>query len=138
MLMNAANLISVSIFGNPDLLSDNLPVRLVPRLRKRFPKVSFFVEDPNEIDLPKHGDWVILDTVRGLDRVSWVSVEEIAERANALTAHDYDLSTLLLLGKKLDPSFAPKILGVPQGIHEEVAFRDITRALSNVLENKRR
>ena len=38
------------------------------KLRRRFPDIRFVVEDPNEIDLPKHGKWVILDTVRGLER----------------------------------------------------------------------
>lgn len=120
----------VSVFGNPDLLSDSVPVRLVPRLREKFPKVRFVVEDPNEIDLPRKGNWVILDTVRGLDEVAWVSVDDIARSRNSgTTAHDYDLSTLLLLAKKLDPSFEPKILGVPEGMGEKVALREISREL---------
>ena len=93
--------LSVSVFGNPDLAGDNVPVQLVPKLRERFPDIRFSVEDPNEIDLPKNGKWIILDAVRGLDEVSWVSVDDVARSRNAgMTAHDYDLSTLLLLAKK--------------------------------------
>ncbi len=126
---------SVSVFGNPDLLLDNLPVILVPQLRERFPHVHFVIEDPNEIDLPKQGKWVILDTVRGLYEVLWISVDDVARFRNAgVTAHDYDLSTLLLLAKKLDPSFEPQILGVPEGIAESIALSAVSRELSEILK----
>lgn len=125
---------SVSVFGNPDLSSDSVPVQLVPNLRIRFPHARFVIEDPNEIDLPKRGKWVILDTVRGLEKVSWLSVDDIARSRNAgMTAHDYDLSTLLLLAKKLDPSFEPNILGVPEGVTEKQALPDVIRELATVL-----
>lgn len=129
---------SVSVFGNPDLSSDSVPVQLVPKLRRRFPDIRFVVEDPNEIDLPKQGKWVILDTVRGLENVSWLSVDDIARsRKGAVTAHDYDLSTLLLLAKKLDSSFEPNILGVPEGMSEEQALPDCVRELLKVLKEER-
>ena len=130
--------VSVSVFGNPDLLSDSVPVRLVPKLREAFPQVRFVIEDPNEIDLPKQGKWVILDTVRGLEAVSWISVDDIARSRNGgMTAHDYDLSTLLLLAKKLDPSFEPNILGVPEGIAEQQVLPSIIRELVKVLREER-
>lgn len=126
--------ISVSVFGNADLPSDSVPVRLVLELQEKFPDARFVVEDPNEIDLPKRGKWVILDTVRGLEKVSWLSVDDIARsRSAGTTAHDYDLSTLLLLAKKLDPSFEPNILGVPEGISEKQALPDVIRELAIVL-----
>ena len=122
------------MFGNPDLAGDNVPVKLVPKLRERFPDIRFSIEDPNEIDLPKKGKWIILDAVRGLDSVSWISVDDIARSRNAgMTAHDYDLSTLLLLAKKLDPSFEPHILGVPEGISEEQALPDVIWELAEIL-----
>ena len=128
---------SVSVFGNPDLHLDSVPVQLVPKLRRRFPDIRFVVEDPNEIDLPKQGKWVILDTVRGLENVSWLSVDDIARSRNAgMTAHDYDLSTLLLLAKKLDASFEPNILGVPEGMSEERALSEVIRELMKVLKEE--
>ncbi len=121
----------ISVFGNPDLPGDSVPIRVIPELRKRFPDLRFTIEDPNEIDLPKRGRWVILDTVRGLDRVSWISIDDVARSRNTgTTAHDYDLATLLLLAKKLDPSFEPKILGVPEGATEKQALPDVIRELA--------
>ena len=135
---NSNAIFSVSVFGNPDLQLDSVPVQLVPKLRRQFPNVRFVVEDPNEIDLPKHGKWVILDTVRGLERVSWLSVDDIARSRNVgMTAHDYDLSTLLLLAKKLEASFEPNILGVPEGMSEEQALPNVIRELSKILEEER-
>lgn len=134
MRMKKHKTVSVSVFGNPDLVGDNVPVQLVPKLRERFPDIRFSIEDPNEIDLPKKGKWIILDAVRGLDNVSWISVDDIARSRNAgMTAHDYDLSTLLLLAKKLDPSFEPHILGVPEGISEEQALPDVIWELAEIL-----
>lgn len=134
---NSNAIFSVSVFGNPDLHLDSVPVQLVPKLRRRFPDIRFVVEDPNEIDLPKHGKWVILDTVRGLENVSWLSVDDIARSRNAgMTAHDYDLSTLLLLAKKLDASFEPNILGVPEGMSEERALSEVIRELMKVLKEE--
>lgn len=131
---NSNAIFSVSVFGNPDLHLDSVPVQLVPKLRRRFPDIRFVVEDPNEIDLPKHGKWVILDTVRGLENVSWLSVGDIARSRNAgMTAHDYDLSTLLLLAKKLDSSFEPNILGIPEGMTEKQALPDVIRELTTVV-----
>jgi hypothetical protein len=128
---------SVSVFGNSDLAGDSLPVKIVPKLRERFPEIRFVVEDPNEIDLPKQGSWVILDTVRGLDGVKWISVEDVARSRNAgVTAHDYDLSTLLLLAKKLDLSFEPQILGVPFGINEDEALPAVTREIEKIVEER--
>lgn len=134
---NSNAFFSVSVFGNPDLHLDSVPVQLVPKLRRRFPNIRFVVEDPNEIDLPKRGKWVILDTVRGLERVSWLSVDDVARsRKGAVTAHDYDLSTLLLLAKKLDASFEPSILGVPFGMSEGQALPNVIWELSKVLKEE--
>lgn len=131
---NSNAIFSVSVFGNPDLHLDSVPVQLVPKLRRRFPDIRFVVEDPNEIDLPKRGKWVIIDTVRGLENVSWLSVDDITRSRNVgMTAHDYDLSTLLLLAKKLDASFEPNILGVPFGMSEGQVLPDVIRELAEIL-----
>ena len=53
-----------------------------------------------------------------------------------MTAHDYDLSTLLLLAKKLDASFEPSILGVPEGMSEERALSEVIRELMKVLKEE--
>ena len=72
------------------------------------------------------------------ENVSWLSVDDIARSRNAgMTAHDYDLSTLLLLAKKLDASFEPNILGVPEGMSEEQALPDCVRELTRVLKEER-
>lgn len=42
----------VSVFGNPDLALDAMPIALLPELRKRFPGIEFMHQDPNEDCFP--------------------------------------------------------------------------------------
>ena len=59
----------ITVFGNPDLEIDNLPIRLLLRLREVFPDVEFEMEDPNNLDLPDIApgeEWIIMDAVAGI------------------------------------------------------------------------
>lgn len=42
----------VSVFGNPDLPMDAMPIVLLPELRKQFPDIEFIHQDPNEECFP--------------------------------------------------------------------------------------
>jgi len=56
---------TIYIFGNPDLDFDSLPFRILPELKKRFPKIDFETKDPNEeLEMPE--ELVIIDTVKGI------------------------------------------------------------------------
>lgn len=124
----------VSVFGNPDLPFDNLPFRILPKLRERFPGVEFRAEDPNELDLPEEntGEWVIIDTVQGIDRVCEVPMETLVA-APRVTAHDFDLGSYLLLIKKIHPDLRVRIIGVPMSsnVGEEEVLDRIVTLLSN-------
>lgn len=125
----------ITIFGNPDLEIDNLPIRILPRLREAFPDVSFEVEDPNNLDLPDippGEEWIIIDTVAGIPDVSWLTVEDIAKPMGRLTAHDYDLASYLLLAKKALGPLPIRILGVPMGMAEDVVFDGAKKYLSEI------
>lgn len=115
----------ITVFGNPDLEIDNLPIRLLPRLREAFPEVEFEVEDPNNLDLPDippGEEWIIIDTVAGLPGVCWLTIDDIAKPTGRLTAHDYDLASYLLLAKKALGPLPIRILGIPMGMKEDAAF----------------
>lgn len=126
----------VTIFGNPDLEIDNLPVRLLPRLREMFPEIVFEVEDPNNLDLPDippGEEWIIIDTVAGLSGVRWLTVDDIAKPTARLTAHDYDLASYLLLAKKALGKLPIRILGLPMGMGEREAMEEIPDFLSEMI-----
>mgnify|MGYP001559860477 CR=1 FL=1 len=46
--MNRGKRHKVLVFGNPLLEQDSIPLRLIGRLRERFPKIEFTEFDPNE------------------------------------------------------------------------------------------
>ena len=122
----------ITVFGNPDLEIDNLPIRLLLRLREVFPDVEFEMEDPNNLDLPDIApgeEWIIMDAVAGIREVCWLAVEDIATPTAHLTAHDYDLASYLLLAKKALGTLPIRILGIPMAMSEDTAFDAIVAIL---------
>ncbi len=123
----------ISLFGNPDLPEDNLPHRIKSRLKARFPNIRFVAEDPNELDLPvKEKDWIIIDSVVGIPRVMWLSVDDIANPKTRVTAHDFDLAAFLLFARKLNKNIGIRILGIPMPYDENLALEEVTSCLANL------
>lgn len=125
----------ITIFGNPDLEIDNLPIRLLPKLREAFPDIEFEVEDPNNLDLPDipaGQEWIIMDTVAGIPDVRWFTVEDIEKPMGRLTAHDYDLASYLLLAKKALGQIPIRILGIPMGMTEDKVFNVVMKMLQKM------
>ncbi len=122
----------IHVFGNPDLPCDALPVLLLPRLAEALPKHAFRFTDPNELDLPRAGeDFIAIDTVDGLRAIREIAIEEIAALKARATTHDFDLSSFLLLAKKLRPDIRIRIIGVPMQSNAD----DALAALIPILEN---
>lgn len=122
----------ITVFGNPDLEIDNLPIRLLPKLREAFPDIEFEVEDPNNLDLPDippGEEWIIMDAVAGIPEATWLTVEDIAKPTGRLTAHDYDLTSYLLLAKKALGTLPIRILGIPMEMSEDVGMRSVSQLI---------
>lgn len=122
----------IHVFGNPDLPCDALPVLLLPRLAEALPEYAFRFTDPNELDLPRAGeDFIAIDTVDGLKAIREIAIEEIAALKARATTHDFDLSSFLLLAKKLRPGIRIRIIGIPMQSNTD----DALAALIPILEN---
>lgn len=129
----------ISIFGNPDLEYDSLPLRILPKLIKRFPKINFVVEDPNELSTLKESPWLILDTVKGLKDVQLLSAEDLKKTARSrVSLHDFDLGMHLSWIKKLNKDAKILIVGIPPQMSLNAAFRDVTRILASLLQGNER
>lgn len=114
----------IHLFGNPDLPCDALPVLLQPELTATFPEHTFRFTDPNELDLPEAGeDFTAIDTVDGLRAVRFIDIEEIAALKARNTTHDFDLSSYLLLMKKLRPEIQVRIIGLPMHLDAAAALQ---------------
>lgn len=123
----------ISLFGNPDLPEDNMPHRLKSRLEARFPDISFVAEDPNELDLPKETEnWIIIDCVRGINEVTWLTINDIAKPTTRVTAHDFDLAAFLLFTQKLNKNIGIRILGIPMPYDESLALEEVSELLREI------
>ncbi|MBU2576501.1 MAG: hypothetical protein KKF50_02160 [Nanoarchaeota archaeon] len=115
----------VLVFGNPFLENDSLPLKLLPKLREKFPDIEFKEIDPTE-DLDKQGrDLIILDTVEGIDRVIELNSIEQLHANKVYSMHDFDLAYNLKLLKKIGKIDSVRIIGVPMEIGEGEAMREI-------------
>jgi Ni,Fe-hydrogenase maturation factor len=123
----------VSVFGNPDLKGDSLVVKMVPRLKKRFPEVEFKIEDPSEgLKPPVEGEWIILDVAVGIDKVRVFEDLDKLVTEKRVSLHDYDVAMELKLLKKLGKIGELKIVAVPVKASEE----EIVNKLDKVIDEK--
>ncbi len=123
----------ISIFGNPDLETDNLPVQILPELKKIFPQVSFSHLDPYEFDLPPADPWIIIDTAQGLKKVALLKPEQISTAVSRTTLHDFDLAWQLKLIQKVKKNTAIHIIGIPVGYDKDKALKETAAILSTLL-----
>lgn len=117
------------IFGNPDDAADNLPLRLLPKLRKVFPNAQFIPLDPNEDREPPADRLIVLDTAHGIKRVKMFSSLDAFEPAPRVTLHDFDAYAHLKLLEKLKKLPLTTIIGVPANYDEAKALDEVIAAL---------
>lgn len=118
----------IFVFGNPDLPSDSLPLRILPRLKERFPKISFEIKDPHE-------EWAcpreleVLDTVCGINRVTVFTDLSHFTDSPKLTVHDFDVLDHLQLLQKLGKIEKLRIVGIPPEMSEKEALKEVVAIL---------
>ena len=87
----------ISVFGNPLVKKDSLPLRILPKLKKIFPKIEFVFQDPTETLNPPKDEWWILDAAEGVKKIEILENLEKLESTKAISVHDYDLTFDLYL-----------------------------------------
>lgn len=118
----------VYIFGNPDLVEDSLPLRLLPQLRERFPQIRFECKDPNEEwDIPQ--ELTVIDTVVGITDITVYDGLAQFLAVPHVTMHDYDALTNLRYLQKLGRLREVRIIGLPPNVDEGKAMEEIAKAL---------
>ncbi len=104
----------ISVFGNPDLKEDNAAFKLIPKLKKQYPRAEMAIEDPTGgLEPPQDGDWIIVDTCHGINKITEFDDLDKFEEARRVSVHDYEVVTELKLLKKLGKIKKLKIIGVP-------------------------
>lgn len=120
---------TIYIFGNAFLSFDNVPIRLKPRLEKKFPDIVFQTQDPNENLKPLNGELVIIDTVTGPPDVVIIDDIDKIETSSSCSMHDFDLGFNLKLLRKIGELEKIKIYGVPMDMGEDEAFEKLIKLL---------
>jgi len=121
----------IFVFGNPDLPEDSLPLRILPRLQQNFSELEFVTVDPNEEwQVPE--ELVAIDTAQGIGEVSVFEDLDKFAPAPRLTMHDFDALLNLRYLMKLGKLKSVKIIGVPPGLLEEDALRQVIGVLGNL------
>jgi len=116
------------LFGNPDYQPDALPLKIAPALKKKLPHLNFVIKDPHEEwDLPDK--LIIIDTIKGLKKVTTFSSLADFKDSPRLTMHDFDLLTNLKWLAKLNKLPPFLIIGLPAGLTKNKALDQIPRHL---------
>ncbi|MEK7627544.1 MAG: hypothetical protein AAB397_03095 [Patescibacteria group bacterium] len=116
---------TIYIFGNPDLQFDSLPIKILPKLQKKFPAIKFKIKDPNE-EWANNGKCLyIIDTIFGTKKVAVFNDISIFKKSPRVSLHDFDLCADLILMKKLGKLTDCVIIGVPPDYAEEKAYNEV-------------
>jgi len=102
----------ISVFGNPDLKEDNAAIKLIPELKKKYPKAEIKIEDPAE-GLEPAEDWIIVDVCQGINKIIEFEDLDKFESLRRVSVHDYEAAAELKLLKKLGKIKKLKIICVP-------------------------
>jgi hypothetical protein len=121
----------ISIFGNPLIKNDSLPIRILPKLEKAFPDIVFTIEDPSECLERNEEDWWIIDTVMGIDGVELIEDISRFEQTHSVSVHEYDVSMDLKILQKLGKLKNIHIIGVSQKLSEKIATDMVISCIYN-------
>ena len=129
---------TIYVFGNPLLPYDSLPIKLVPKLKKSFPGIKFFIKDPNENLEPKNGELWIIDTIMvpsnqcpvpSQSKVKVIKDIDAIQLSKIYSAHDFDLGFNLKLLQKIGKLKKVVIFGIPAGMDEKKALKQLSNKI---------
>ena len=123
----------IYIFGNPLLSFDNLPIKLMPELKKTFSEIDFIIQDPNENLKPENNELIIIDTIIGPKKVTLINELKKIEPSPTCSMHDLDLGFNLNLLKKIGKLKKITIFGVPIKIKKNEALKQLIGLISSTM-----
>ena len=143
----------IFVFGNPDLAGDNMALRILPKLQKKFPLIQFIHKDPLENWTLDNGEpsgrrlndrqicdqesekekIIIIDAVKGISKVTvFDGLENFTAAHKRMTMHDFDLYDELVLLQKLKKLPEVAIIGIPWGESEKDIWNDLLKTIQAI------
>ena len=127
------NKIKIYVFGNPLLPFDNLPLKLIPELKKIFPQIEFISKDPNENLKPINKDLIIIDTIANADKVTIINDPKRIKTNKIYSAHDFDLGLNIRILQEIGELEKITILGIPPKIKKRKALHELSGLIENYI-----
>lgn len=121
----------ILVFGNPLTKKDNIALKILPSLRKKFPEIEFMEFDPTEGIENEGANLTIIDAVEGAKEVIVLTEKDFGkiESGKIFSVHDFDLGQTLKLLKKAKILEKATIFGIPQKMEKNRAFAEISKKI---------
>lgn len=121
----------IHVFGNPDIVMDSLPLRILPNLQERFPNIVFRKLDPNEEwEIPDV--FVLVDSVMGLSELHVFNHLDEFSKSPTVSMHDFDALFNLRYLAKLGKLKHVRVIGVPPEMNELKAFCEVSDCITKL------
>jgi len=120
---------TIYVFGNPLVKEDSLPLKLIEKLKKEFPKIQFKEFDTVE-DLEFEKELNIIDTVKGIKKVEIIEDLDKIITNKIYSLHDFDLGYNLKLLKKMNMINKVRIFGISENMNEKEAFQELCKLIA--------
>ncbi len=122
---------TIYVFGNPLVKEDSLPLKLIGKLRKKFPSLEFKEFDTVE-DFELEKELNIIDTVKGIKKVELIEDIDKIITDKIYSMHDFDLGYNLKLLKKMKMIDKVRIFGIPSNMKEKEAMKELCDAIKSI------
>ncbi len=120
---------TILCFGNEFIKQDSLAKELADELT--IPNHKFIkCNSPNEL-LNIKGDIIIMDVVKGIDKVIIIKDLDQLKTNKLYSLHDFDLAFFLKLMKETGKISSIKIIGIPQKGNKEKIKQQIKKLIPN-------
>ena len=131
----------ILIFGNALVKQDNIPLRILPQLKQKFPDIEFKEIDSTETlqnETDQNGNLTILDTAIDIDQIKTLKLKteddfKKLQLPNNLSMHDFDLAYNLRLLKKIKLINQVKIICLPIETGEDGVIKSVKEILKKLV-----
>lgn len=117
------------IFGNPLVEKDSLAIKLIPKLKEKFPNYKFRETDPTET-LEQFGkELLIIDVIHNSNKILIIDNLKQIEHTKISSMHDFDLGLNLKLIIQTGKISSFRIIGIPWNMSEEKALKEVSKKI---------